>query len=126
MFPKTQGKRRVHPREFHMALMQLRTMFWNHRRTVSDADDHVYVRERVPLGSQFNHTGGYLTPEGYYISKQMRDRVIILNQRYKEIEAIQNQWHDQEITDTQMKQECTTHMQQWAIPPLIPPGGPQP
>ncbi|KAK5716422.1 hypothetical protein LTR15_009313 [Elasticomyces elasticus] len=79
MFPKIQGKRRVNPREFDMTLMQLRTMFWNYRRIENNADDFVYVRERVPLRSQFNPSGGYITPKGYYISKQMRDRVRILN-----------------------------------------------
>ena len=52
----------------------------------------------------------------------MRERVRLLARRYKEIEQIQYQWHNDEITELQMRQRYATHMPQWSIPPLMPTG----
>ncbi len=40
------------------------------------------------MGSIFK-LGGYTTLDRIYISRQIRERVILLNQRYKEIEQMQ-------------------------------------
>lgn len=124
VFPKIQGKRRLNPYEFDQTLAQLRAMFWAYRRISNKEYSPRYVQEVVPMGSTFNPTGGYITPVGIAISRQMRERVHLLAQRYREIEQIQEQWQENEITDLEMRTQCTQHMQQWSIPPLLPPGGP--
>ncbi|KAK0767656.1 hypothetical protein LTR38_018270, partial [Friedmanniomyces endolithicus] len=103
----------------------LRAMFWDYRQISSDHENHSYVQEVVPMGSIFK-PGGYTTPDGIYISRQMRERVMLLNQRYKEIERMQIQWHDDEITETEMRRRYAMHIPQWSIPPLMPAHGPQP
>ncbi|KAK1807167.1 hypothetical protein LTR12_018490, partial [Friedmanniomyces endolithicus] len=103
----------------------LKAMFWDYRQISSDSENHSYVQEVVPMGSIFK-PGGYTTPDGIYISRQMRERVTLLNQRYKEIERMQIQWHDDEITETEMRRRYAMHIPQWSIPPLMPAHGPQP
>ena len=125
IFPEIQGKRRLHASEFEQTLAQLKAMFWDYRQISSDSENHSYVQEVVPMGSIFK-PGGYTTPDGIYISRQMRERVTLLNQRYKEIERMQIQWHDDEITETEMRRRYAMHIPQWSIPPLMPAHGPQP
>jgi len=125
IFPEIQGKRRLHASEFEQTLAQLKAMFWDYRQISSDHENHSYVQEVVPMGSIFK-PGGYTTPDGIYISRQMRERVMLLNQRYKEIERMQIQWHDDEITETEMRRRYAMHIPQWSIPPLMPAHGPQP
>ncbi len=125
IFPEIQGKRRLHASEFEQTLAQLKAMFWDYRQISSDHENHSYVQEVVPMGSIFK-PGGYTTPNGIYISRQMRERVMLLNQRYKEIERMQIQWHDEEITETEMRRRYAMHIPQWSIPPLMPAHGPQP
>jgi len=125
VFPMIQGKRRLHAYELDQTLVQLRNMFWGYRQAFADRETHCYVREAVPLGSTFDPNGGYITPDSVHISRQMRERVRLLAQRYKEIECIQNQWHNDEITELQMRQRYAQHMSQWSIPPILPGGEPQ-
>jgi len=126
MFPEIQGKRRLHPYEFDQTLAQIRAMFWSYRQISEASDSHTYIREAVPIGSTFNPAGGYITPDGIHVSRQMRERVKVLEQRYKEIVRMQIQWHDDEITEQEMRRRYATHMPQWSIPPLMPAHGPQP
>ncbi len=63
------------------------------------------------MGSVFK-PGGYTTLDGIYISRQIRERIILLNQRYKEIERIQIQWHNDEITETEMRRRYAMHIPQ--------------
>ncbi len=65
-------------------------MFWNYRQISLDSENHSYVQEVVLMGSIFK-LGGYTTPNGIYVSRQMRERITLLNQRYKEIERMQIQ-----------------------------------
>jgi len=111
IFPEIQGKRRLHASEFEQTLAQLKAMFWDYRQISSDSENHSYVQEVVPMGSVFKR-GGYTTPDGIYISRQMRERVMLLNQRYKEIERMQIQWHDDEITETEMRRRYAMHIPQ--------------
>ncbi|KAK0857835.1 hypothetical protein LTR87_017822 [Friedmanniomyces endolithicus] len=111
IFPEIQGKRRLHASEFEQTLAQLKAMFWDYRQISSDSENHSYVQEVVPMGSIFK-PGSYTTPNGIYISRQMRERVTLLNQRYKEIERMQIQWHDDEITETEMRRRYAMHIPQ--------------
>ncbi len=87
-------------------------MFWSYRQIPEGSESHAYVRESVHIGSTFNPAGGYITPDGIHISKQMRERVKVLGQRYKEIERMQIQWHDDEITETEMRRRYAMHIPQ--------------
>jgi len=89
LFPEIQGNRRPHPYELDQTLAQLRAMFWSYRQIPEESESHAYVRESVHIGSTFNPAGGYITPDGIHISKQMRERVKVLGQRYKEIQRMQ-------------------------------------
>ena len=61
-------------------------MFWNYRQVTTNYVDYPYVREVPPIGSKFlSSNQGYLTPDGMYISKTMRDRVQFIQDRYIEI-----------------------------------------
>ncbi len=39
---------------------------------------------------------------------------------------MQIQWHDDEITEMEMRRRYAMHIPQWSIPPLMPAHGPQP
>lgn len=83
MFPQIQGKRRLNPFEFEQALGQLRAMFWNYRQV--EGDDNLrysFIREVLPIGSEFNLDGSYFTPLGVRISRSIRTSVRVLNQCY--------------------------------------------
>ncbi len=88
IFLEIQGKRRLHAVEFERTLTQLKAMFWDYRQISSDHETHSYVQEVVLIGSIFK-LGGYTTLDGIYISRQIRERIVLLNQRYKEIERMQ-------------------------------------
>ena len=53
-------------------------MFWDYRQISSDHENYSYVQEVVLIGSIFK-LGGYTTLDGIYISRQMRERVMLLN-----------------------------------------------
>ncbi len=78
IFPEIQGKRRLHALEFELTLAQLKAMFWDYRQISLDSENYSYVQEVVLIGSIFN-LGGYTILDGIYISKQMRERVRLLN-----------------------------------------------
>ncbi len=85
VFLKIAGKRHLHPMEFDKMIGQLRSMFWNYRLVDTDYSRHGYVREVIPIGSVvFNH-GDYMLPDGRIVSSQIRERVRLLDQRYREI-----------------------------------------
>ena len=125
VFPRMAGKRYLNARAFEDMLEQLRRKFWTYRQTDMDYTTYSYIREHVPMGSEFQH-GGYLTPDGMFINKTMRERVQLLGQRYKEILMLQDLYQNDALTFSDMKLKHAQHMQQWAIPPLLPPGPPTP
>ncbi len=90
IFLVIQGKRRLYALEFEQTLAQLKAMFWDYWQISLDYENYSYVQEVVLIGSIFK-LGGYTTLDRIYISRQMRERVILLNQRYKEIERMQIQ-----------------------------------
>jgi len=116
MFPKIQGKRRLHPHQFDLALTRLRAMFWNYRLVNVDYDAQRYVQEVPPLGSTFSPTGGYTAPDGIGISKEMRKRVTLIRQRFGEIQRIQEAWQEEEITNADMQQQVKRNLMQWIVP----------
>ena len=125
VFPRMAGKRYLNARAFEDMLEQLRRKFWTYRQTDMDYTTYSYVREHVPMGGEFQH-GGYLTPDGMFVNKMMRERVQLLGQRYKEILMLQDLYQNDALTFSDMKLKHAQHMRQWAIPPLLPPGPPTP
>ena len=126
IFPKVAGKRRLHPTEFDRMLGQLRSMFWDYRLVDIDYETYEYVREVVPIGSNILRDSHYMTPDGMVVNPQMRERVRLLDQRYREIMTYQSQYQNDALEFGEMRKKCNEHMRQWAIPPLLPPGPPLP
>ena len=113
IFPKIQGKRRLHALEFERMIAQLRTMFWNYRQVNLDYEDWPYVQEVPPPGSKYMATGGYVAPDGIYISPAMRGSVSLSQRKYHEICQIQGAYQRDEITGEEMNKQCQEKMGQW-------------
>jgi len=113
IFPRIQGKRRLHAIEFERMIAQLRTMFWNYRQVNLDYEDWPYVQEIPPPGSKYMTTGGYIAPDGIYISPPMRKSVDLTQRRYREICRIQGAYQRDEISGEEMNKQCQETMRQW-------------
>jgi hypothetical protein len=122
VFPCIAGKRRLHPQELDQLLGQLRSMFWKYRQVNFEYDTRHMIREMVPIGSTFQGNGAYMMPDGKVVSRQMRDRVKTLQQRYDEIMSIQSLYQENVLTLQEMRSKMSEHMPQWHIPPLALPG----
>jgi hypothetical protein len=118
VFPKVQGKRRLHRNNFDNMLNSIRREFWNYRQLNIEGPHH-YVRDMPPMGSRFDGSGGYHTPDGIYISKRMRERTILLAQRFDEIHRIQENWQNDLITEQQMRNQCAATMSLPDTPPAV-------
>jgi len=116
VFPKVQGKRRLHRNNFDALLGLMGKEFWDYRQVNIDSK-HNYVRDNPPMGSKFDGSGGYHTPDGIYISKNMRERTAILAQRFSTIHHIQEDWQNDLITEQQMRQMCAASMREWTTLP---------
>jgi hypothetical protein len=97
-------------------------MFWKYRQVNFEYDTRHMIREMVPIGSTFQGNGAYMMPDGKVVSRQMRDRVRTLQQRYNEIMSIQDLYQENVLTLQEMRSKMDEHMPQWHIPPLALPG----
>ena len=126
IFPRIQGKRRLNPRGFDEALLGLRSMFWKYRRVYTNFTEYAHVREIVPIGSRFNPDGSYFTPDGKFIPRQMRERIRLIDLRYREFYRIQDAWQDDEMSEQELKAKSKEEIESWVILPRTPPGTPEP
>ena len=126
IFPRIQGKRRLNPQGFDEALLGLRNMFWKYRKVYTNYTEYPHVREIVPMGSRFNHDGSYFTPDGKVIPRQMRERIRLIDLRYKEFYRIQDAWQDDEMSEQELKRRTKEEIESWVILPKSPPGTPEP
>ena len=122
IFPIVAGKRRMNPRRLDILLSEIRWMFWNYRQINNEHDTQNLIKECVPIGSRFSSDGSYMTPDGFHISKAMRDRVKILSLRYHEVCQMQELYQEEALTFPELKEKLNTHLRQWTLPPLLPPG----
>ena len=113
VFPKIQGKRRLHALEFERMITQLRAMFWNYRQVNLDYEDWPYIQEIPPLGSEFTTTGGYIAPDGIHISSTMRKGIGLIRRGYQEICQIQSAYQRDEISRNEMNKQCQEKLGQW-------------
>lgn len=126
IFPRIQGKRRLNPQGFDEALLGLRSMFWRYRKVYTNFTEYTHVREIVPMGSKFNPDGSYFTPDGKVIPRQMRERIRLIDLRYKEFYRIQDAWQDDEMSEQELKARSKEEIESWVILPKTPPGTPEP
>ena len=122
IFPIVAGKRRMDPRRLDILLSEIRWMFWNYRQINNEHDTQNLIKEHVPIGSHFGSDGSYMTPDGFHISKAMRDRVKILSLRYHEVCQMQELYQEEAVTFPELKKKLNAHLRQWTLPPLSPPG----
>ncbi|KAI6787042.1 hypothetical protein KC361_g9587, partial [Hortaea werneckii] len=118
VFPKIQGKRRLHPIEFDNMLNRIRAMFWNYRLVNVDYDAAAYVQERPPIGSTFQPDGSYITPDGIHIPRRLRERVQIVKGRFHELHRIQEAYQEDLISLEAMKTKLTESANQWEMRPI--------
>ena len=116
VFPKLQGKRRLHPHEFDTMLEQIRAMFWDYRLVDVEYDASHYVAERIPLGSEFHNDLGYTTPDGTSVPVRLRNRVNTLRQGYRRMQQIQQKYQEDEITYPTMQRQYTEALREWEMP----------
>ncbi len=84
-------------------LGQLRSMFWKYGLVDIDYSKHGYAREVVPIGSDILDNGNYMTTDGMIVNPQMRERVRLLDQRYREIMTYQDQYQNDALTLGEME-----------------------
>ncbi|KAI7212293.1 hypothetical protein KC365_g14651 [Hortaea werneckii] len=118
VFPKIQGKRRLHPIEFDTMLDQLRAMFWNYRLVNIDYDAAAYVLDRPPIGSIFQRDGSYITPDGIHISRGIGERIRIVKGRLHKLHRIQEAHQEDLISLEAMKNKLTEAASQWELRPI--------
>ncbi|KAI6806108.1 hypothetical protein KC342_g18998 [Hortaea werneckii] len=121
VFPKIQGKRRLHPIEFDNMLNRIRAMFWNYRLVNVDYDAAAYVQERPPIGSTFQPDGSYGTPDGIHIPRSVRERIQIVKARLHELHRIQEAYQEDLISLEAMRHKLTESTKQWELKPMGPP-----
>ena len=121
VFPKIQGKRRLHPIEFDDMLNRIRAMFWNYRLVNIDYDAAAYVQERPPIGSTFQPDGSYVTPDGIHIPRSVRERIQIIKARLHELHRIQEAYQEDLISLEAMRHKLTESTRQWELKPMGPP-----
>ena len=118
VFPKIQGKRRLHPIEFDNMLNRIRAMFWNYRLVNVDYDAAAYVQERPPIGSTFQPDGSYGTPDGIHIPRSVRERIQIVKARLHELHRIQEAYQEDLISLEAMRHKLTKLASQWEMRPI--------
>lgn len=127
-FQVHKGKMYLHPHHFDNMLRRIRTEFWNHRLYPTEYNAKAFVQEWPPLGSDFTN-GGYLVPDGTFISQTMRNNILRVKKLYHEMHVAQviatDTMTDQEFIDDDTRaqkviQGVQQHMAQQSLPmPMV-------
>jgi hypothetical protein len=99
VFPVIAGRRVIHPDELNIMLDQIRIMFWKYPRVMIRAKAEDFLTERPPLGSVFDPSGAYTAPDGIFISRDLRNKVRTLKERYRKIQEYQDQYFQKQIPE---------------------------
>jgi hypothetical protein len=89
IFPSIDGRRLLHAENFDRMLSRLRSIFWRYP-LVPNQEIHArgFIQERPPIGSLFL-PGGYVAPDGTFVSQEMRNMIMRLRTQFEEIQDIQ-------------------------------------
>lgn len=82
LFPQVHGKRYLNPTQLDAMFISIRAMFWTHRRIDVQYDFSTLITERIPIGSIIT-PHGYITPNNEVVTKEMRQAVRDLGEKYR-------------------------------------------